>query len=377
MTQVPINHKVLTWARERNNLSLEELALALDISILKLKAFEDGTEKPPLTLLEKIAYAKLKIPLAVFFFPEPPILPDPVGKLRRLPDSEHQRLSPSTLAAIRLAQSYQDSLESLIGASQKNISDLQISKMGIAAAADHVRSTFQFSIEQQRKLRSPEKAFKALRHILEQWGIFTFKDSLEDKFISGFCLLSESFPVILINNSNSFTRQLFTLTHELAHILFGVNGITDINDSYIGEMSDYDRKIEIKCNQFASYFLIPESESEKIVKAYKQLGIDGIGEIANIYSVSREFILRRLLDIGQVQDTLYTAKAKEWNADYLRSAGNKPGGNYYLTHLSYLGETYTSAAFKKYKAGKISQGELASHLNVKPTNVFKLEGYLR
>jgi len=284
---------------------------------------------------------------------------------------------PNTLAAIRLAQSYQDSLEVLIGASPKDIADLQINKMGVEAAANHVRSVLEFSIEQQRRFRSPEKAFKALRHILEQWGIFTFKDSLEDKFISGFCLISEDFPVIFVNNSNSFSRQLFTLAHELAHILFGVNGITDINESYIGDMSDYDRKIEIKCNQFASYFLIPNSESENIIKAYKQLGIDGIGEIANIYSVSREFILRRLLDLGQVKDAVYTAKAKEWNADYLRSSGNKPGGDYYRTHLAYLGETYTAAAFIKYKAGRISQAELASHLNVKPINVFKLEGYLR
>ena len=249
--------------------------------------------------------------------------------------------------------------------------------MSVEAAANHVRSAIKFPIEQQRSLRSPEKAFKALRHILEQWGIFTFKDSLEDKFISGFCLLSEDFPVIFVNNSNSFSRQLFTLAHELAHILFGVNGITDINEAYIGEMSDHDRKIEIKCNQFASYFLLPGSESEKIAKAYKQLGIDGIGEIANAYSVSREFILRRLLDLGQIKETVYTTKAKEWNADYLRSAGSKPGGNYYLTHLSYLGETYTAAAFRKYKAGRISQAELAGHLNVKSINVFKLEGYLR
>ena len=101
MTTVLINNNVLTWARERSKLSLEELALGLDISIARLKAFEDGTEKPSLTLLERIAYSKLKVPLAVFFFPEPPVLPDPVSKLRRLPDSEQERLSPNTLAAIR------------------------------------------------------------------------------------------------------------------------------------------------------------------------------------------------------------------------------------------------------------------------------------
>ncbi|MGD9641865.1 MAG: ImmA/IrrE family metallo-endopeptidase [Elusimicrobiales bacterium] len=377
MITVPINPDILTWARERCKLSLEDLALSLDLPIDKLKAYEDGREKPPLGLLEKLAYSKLRVPLAVFFFSERPTITDPLTKMRRLPNYEQEKLSQNTLAAIRLAQSYQDSLEELVGESELPFSDLRIDSSNPIRAAKALRQIIGFTLEQQLKLRSPEKVFKALRHTLEKWGIYTFKDSLEDRFVSGFCLFDEIFPVIFINNSNAPARQLFTLVHEFAHIVCGVTGVTDIDERYIEMMADPDRDIEVRCNRFASQFLLPDSESDKIAGLYRRLGPEGIGEIASMYSISREFVLRRLLEIKQVTADIYTKKAAEWNADYLRGVAKGSQGNYYRTQLSYLGESFVVAAFRKFKSGQIDQRDLARHLNIRTANVLKLEAYLR
>ncbi|MCP4567564.1 MAG: ImmA/IrrE family metallo-endopeptidase [FCB group bacterium] len=69
---------------------------------------------------------------------------------------------------------------------------------------------------------------------------------------SGFCLYDETFPVIYINNSQPATRQIFTLFHELAHLLLRTGGIDTPNDEYIQHLQGEAKQIEISCNQFAA-----------------------------------------------------------------------------------------------------------------------------
>jgi transcriptional regulator with XRE-family HTH domain len=108
-----INATILTWARERNGFSVEELAEKAHISPNEIEMWEAGIEAPSYERLEDIA-DYLKTPVAVFFFPEPPSLDDPKKKFRRLPDYEFDRLSPDTIQTIYLAQAYQDSLAELV-----------------------------------------------------------------------------------------------------------------------------------------------------------------------------------------------------------------------------------------------------------------------
>ena len=45
-----------------------------------------------------------------------------------------------------------------------------------------------------------------------------FKDSFKADDVSGLCLCDEEYPVILLNNKMSFTRQIFTVFHEIYHL---------------------------------------------------------------------------------------------------------------------------------------------------------------
>ncbi len=91
-----INPKVLTWARKRCGLSVEDLARNLGKDSDIVLQWESGEAFPSYTTLETLAYGHFKIPLAVFFFPEPPDIEDPAAKFRRLPEYELERLSPDT-----------------------------------------------------------------------------------------------------------------------------------------------------------------------------------------------------------------------------------------------------------------------------------------
>lgn len=373
-----INPEIIKWARERSGYSIEDLAFKLKKDPKELYQWESGDRVPTYTCVEKLAYKYFKIPLAVFFFPSPPIIEDPINKFRRLPQYELARFSSDTLQIIRLMQGYQDSLIELIKPNEIGKQIFKDLKKDIPEKlAQNVRVYIGITIEKQYKFKSPEEAFKAWRRSLEESGIYTFKDSFKDRFISGFCLLDEIFPVICINNSNSFTRQIFTLAHELGHILYEKNGITDIDETYISYMNIYDKNIESKCNRFATEYLVPKQYFLKEIDSLNSTKPDLIPKIAEKFSVSREVILRKFLDHGFVDMTYYQKKSKEWNEDYLRNYKDKGGGDYYNTLLSYLGENFTQLAFSKYYSGDLSKIELATHLNMNSKNIEKLEQYFK
>lgn len=370
---------MLTWARERNKLTIETLAHKMKRKPAEILLWEKGETDPSYRCLEDLAYKYFHIPLAVFFFSEPPKEPDPVKKFRRLPDYEFERFSEDTFKNIRMAQAYQDSLSIIVKNidSKKIFTDISPKGQSPSILAKKAREYIGITLEDQFKFSSCESAFKRWRHALEEVGIFTFKDSLKDRFISGFCLIDNRHPIIFINNSNSFSRQIFTLIHEMGHILFGIDGVTDISDSYMEFLNSKDRQVEVYCNEFASHFLVPDESFNKSIALFKEKGITAISEIADHYSVSREVILRKLKDLNLVSINLYQEKSAEWNKDYLRGTRKQKGGSYYLTQLSYLGESFTKAAFDEHRRGNIDKTDLATYLNVKAKNLEKLENRLR
>lgn len=374
-----INPIVLKWARERSNITREHLASKLKKDVAEIRMWEEGEKDPSLGCLEDLAYKHLKVPLAVFFFPAPPAESDPVNKFRRLPDFEFERLSEDTLRKIRLAQAYQDSLSSILDnqGSKKIFKDINPQNKSLNELATQTRKYIGITIDEQYRFHSSESAFKRWRHALEECGIFTFKDSFKDRFVSGLCLIDEKYPIIFINNSNAFSRQIFTLIHELAHILFGMDGITDIDETYILSMNRNEREKEINCNKFTGVFLVPDSEFDNDIKIFKKQGLESVSRIAKKYSVSREVIFRRLLDSDAINEDLYKKEARKLNQEYLRNQGKIKGGNYYLTQLAYLGEGYTKAVCEQYQIGRIEKTDLADHLNINVKYLDKLTSYLR
>lgn len=373
-----VNPRIITWARERSGLSIEDLASKVKRDPSEVTRWESGHAFPSYGMLEALAYRHLKIPLALFFFPEPPSVDDPVGKFRRLPEFELKRLSSDTRLKIRLAQGYQESLDELLPPEfAPSIHALfRVTASSLPTVASDLRKNLHISLEQQFSFRTSEAALKAWRHALETLGIFAFKDSFQDRFISGFCLLSRRCPIIMLNNSNSFTRQIFTVAHELGHILLGIHGVTDIDETYLDFMSTSDRRAETACNRFAAELLVPLSAFQREVRGLNPKNDSIISDLAERFAVSREVILRRCIDAGLVDADYYRSKVSEWNQDYLRRKPKTPGGDWYLTQLSYLGEGFTRLAFDRYGRGEIGIAQLASHLNVKARNIRNLRSYL-
>jgi Zn-dependent peptidase ImmA (M78 family)/transcriptional regulator with XRE-family HTH domain len=379
-----INPKVLVWARERAGHSIEDVAASFKKEPEEIESWETGETTPTYVQLEKLAYVLYKRPIALFFFPAVPKEDNPEKSFRTLPDSEITELAPDTHHKIREARAMQLSLVELTGnnpAQRQILKDLGFKGTDSAeAAAQTVRKYLGVNLNTQKQWKNVTDALKAWRSVVEDVGIFVSKDTFKQRDICGFSLHDDQdeFPVIVINNSTAQTRQLFTLFHELGHLLVHISGITKKDDRYIDNLPAADRQLEIFCNRFAAEFLVPSEDFKKEIGARKDYDDEAISNLANSYKVSREVILRRLLDMRLVSQKRYENDVKRWLDEYeVRAEAEKSGGgNYHATQATYLSEKYAQLAFSKYYRGGISVEQLADYLNVSVKNVPGIEYYV-
>jgi len=368
-----LNPELLSWARQRAGLTVAEVAATLGKPAAVVRAWEDGSAAPTYVQLERLAYKVLRRPVALFFFPEPPSEPDPEQSFRTLPDAEVESLSADTRYRIREARAQQLALAELTGGS--NPSDRQILRAVEVSSdsretADRVRRYLGVPMEVQTDTwKTSDEALRAWRAAIEAAGVFVFKHSFKQREVSGFSLFYPEFPLVVINNSTATTRQIFTLFHELAHLLLQVSGVTKADDRYITSLAGEPRRVEVFCNQFAADLLAPV---EHVRMAVNRLGTtdESVAAVATTYKVSREVILRRLLDLRLITRAHYERKAAEWARQRVARGS---GGNYYRTHASYLSERYARLAFSSYYQGSIPVEKLADFLNVSVKSVPGLE----
>lgn len=368
--QIPITPQVIEWARERAGFTIEEASN----SFKKIESWEAGESFPTYPQLEKLA-EKFKLPVAVFFFPEPPEIPPISETFRTLPEGEFSQIPRNVRHMLRKAKVLQLNLVELNqGRNPSNrlvTRDMPVpANVNVGVLASRVRDYLGISLENQQQWATADDALKGWRQALLEAGIFVFKDAFREKSYSGFCLYDEIFPIIYVNNSSAKTRQIFTLFHELAHLLFHTSGIDPISGDYILSLPDQDRRIEIMCNQFAAQFLVPEDAFQQALSTLD--ASEATAEnLAARFHVSREFIYRKFLDRGLIDQGSYNEAAARWSAQKKRGKGGDP----YWSKISYLGRDYIELALRQYHQNRIDVTELADYLNTKPKHVGTLEEY--
>ena len=354
--QLPINRKTLRWARETANISVEEVAFKMKKATTTVEDWEnEGGNTPTYIQLETLAYDIYKRPIAIFFFPEPPVEVDPKSSFRTLPSSEVDELPSTFLKLFREAQAMQINLEELNEGtnpeSNKIFRDLSFTPRDNAKEqADAVRKYLGISLKDQLQWKDVDTALKEWRMLIESKGIYVFKDAFRLDEISGFCIYDYEFPVIYLNNSMPITRQIFTLFHELAHLLLKTAGIDKRNDAFLRKLKGDNKRAEVLCNDFAGTFLVPDSDFEIILRKVKP-DDEGIKQLSDRYKVSREVILRKCLDRRLVDQAYYEKKRQQWTEEAQRRRKQGKGGDYYRNVVAYRGETYLDLAFKKYYQG--------------------------
>jgi Zn-dependent peptidase ImmA (M78 family) len=377
---VGVEPSVIRWARESMGMSVEDVAIKIKRPLDEVIAWEteEGTS-PTYSQLENLAYKVFKRPLAIFFLPAPPDEIQPVREFRSLPDADLLALHADTFVQVRKAHAYQITLKEVFEGKNPssqllaNLASLDL-QQPIATQTLAVREALGISLDTQLAWKSDDIALKKWREAIERLGIFVFKAPFKQKDISGFCLLDAEFPLIYLNNSTTKTRQIFSLLHELAHLLLNVSGISKFETAYVKELPFTERRIEQLCNRFAAEILIPSDDFARQIANLPnnaELMQDQIFvNLAARYGVSREAILRRFLDLERVSHAFYEQKAKFWAAQKKTGAG---GGDWYASQNAYLSDRFAKEVVSRHYRNQFTVEQASEFLGIKAKNFAGLE----
>lgn len=368
---IPINKELIVWARTRAGISLSDAAQ----KFVHIEEWEAGTALPSYPQLEKLA-DEFKVPIAVFFFPKPPKTPPIRESFRTLPDAEFEHMPRRVGFLLRKAKALQLNLAELTAgrnpAPRLITRDLSFPEnVSLDEMTLRVREYLDLSLDDQFSWPDDDTALKNWRKALHDVGIYVFKDAFKAEGYSGFSLYDDIFPIIYVNNSATKTRQMFTLFHELAHLVFHTSGIDTVEDSYIPSLPMRQKRIEVLCNSFAAQFLVPDAAFKQAIR-----GLDHsertAERLAQQFHVSREVIYRKFLDRDWISQTDYSEAVQRWTRQRHASGA---GGDHYWTKIAYLGRDYIALALGQYYQNRIDENQLAEYLDTKPKNLVALEGY--
>ena len=362
---LPVSPSVIKWARQRAGFSAEDA----EKSFKKIAAWEAGLSFPSYPQLEQMG-EKFKCPVAVFFFPEPPDMPSVEKSFRTLTAQDFEKIPRTVRGFLRKGQAMQLNLAELNDgknpAARLITRDLKFqTNTSLDGIANSIRTYLGISLQEQSSWNTVEIALEKWRDAFASVGIYVFKDAFQANEYFGFCLWDDEFPIIYINNSCAKSRQIFTLFHELGHLLFHTSGIDISGAGNTQHLKNNEQKVEIVCNQLAARFLIPEDDFAKLLVG-KPANRATAELLAKHFNVSREAIYRKLLDRDRIDASEYEAASIFWTGQIKR---NSSQGNYYNSQISYLGSNYINLALKRYYQRRFDEVKLSDYLNIKPKNL--------
>ena len=357
---------MLVWARESARMDIDTAAKKAGVKPDKLALWERGEARPTINQLRNLGRI-YKRPIAVFYLPEPPSGYQPMRDFRRMRGDGAASQSPELAFEIRQANARREVALELIAALGEEPAEFTLS----ATMADDaevlsggIRAFLGISIDAQARLKPGYDSLNAWRAAFENAGLLVFQASgvpLEE--MRGFSISDTPLPVIVVNNKDAINGRIFTLFHELAHILLREGGICDLYE---------DAGIEVFCNRVAGATLIPRESlvSEELVASKSgdaHWSDHEIGAIANKYGVSREAALRRILGIGRTTEDFYGIKRKQFQEEYSLLANKKQGGpvRQYRKVLSRNGYSFARLVLQNYYQDYITASDVSEFLDVR------------
>ncbi len=353
---VSVNHDALKFAREYYALTLEEVSIKTKIKSTTLEQYENGNDYPTYSQLERLSDYYNK-PMFYFFSNNVGNYDMNRVSFRRIGNKEPTKrmkelIESANIYKWNLVELYKDEKK------EKFVDLLRRFECKDDNALVHVlRKSLELDLDKQISYNHADQLLEYLRDQLYDIGVYVFKDSFKENSASGLCIYDEEYPVILLNNKTTYTRQLFTLFHEIYHIFRGEEDIDYISQSE-----------ENACNNFASSFLIPEEDFAWQVSLYDDLEDETvIHALAKRYCVSSEAVMYRLLKMHKIGELYYQSQ----KITYFRES-KLSGGNFYFTRMSYLGNAYLNKVFSAYYAGKITKAQVGMYTKLKPIHISKL-----
>lgn len=374
-----INPKILLWARESAGFRIEEAAKKAQLKSDKLIACEHGEQRLTITQLRKLSNV-YKRPLAFFYLPKPPEpeIDSSIQDFRRLNLDEEKQFSPELRVEIRKAKYRREVAIEMFKELEIEIPKFNFKTTlgsSIVELGSQIRSFLEIDQQYQAEIKNEYEALNYWREAVEAKGVLVFQSTLSIDEMRGLSIAEFPLPIILVNRERVVKARIFTILHELTHIMLRSVGVCDL---------ERQSKIEVFCNAVAGEVLVPSEWLGK-TEIYNQnrreedWTKEAIWQLADYFSVSREVILRRLLTNQRISQSFYQSKRYQWLKDYEKSQEtdtNKKSSGFappYTDAISKVGKNFTRLVVNSYHQNKIGLSEVSDYLGVKTKHLPKIE----
>jgi Zn-dependent peptidase ImmA (M78 family)/transcriptional regulator with XRE-family HTH domain len=382
-----VKPELIRWARTTYGIDLAQAARKAQISEDKIAAWEAGAEQPTVNQLRDLGRI-YKRPLAAFYLPNVPrdFQPQRIQDFRRLPDtSTTGEFSPKLRTEIRRTLYRRQVALDLFENLEQTPTPFQLSAVideDPERVASRIRQSMGLTLSVQSQWSSQgHDAFGQMRQAVERQGILVFQASVDLEEMRGLAIFDDPLPVILVSSKEEFMApRLFTLFHELVHLMLHRSAISNGAETGIDEES---ARIEVFANHCAAAALVP---MDSLLQDLETLGLsqvrsfsdDVVRQLARRYRVSWETVLRRLLTARKVSSDEYKETRERWQAELAVRPRRAPGTpRIHITELSRTGDLFPRLVLQNFYQEKITAPEVADYLNLKLKHLPMVEAELR
>lgn len=225
--------------------------------------------------------------------------------------------------------------------------------------------------------------FASYRHAVESKGVLVFRTNgysgpwqiPKTDPICGFTVFDASCPVIVVKKMAAETRQVFTLMHELAHVLLHRNSFIDDADDLYSHKGR-----ERAANAFAGLLLVPNEKLDGVDDHARPHDVsqydDWLRLLTRELGVSSEVVLRRLLDSERIDQAAYE-NYRRWRAKQpipVEDKGNRTWRHREPKHV--FGDPFVGVVLDALHAKQITLTKASTYLdNLKISDLHRLEAF--
>lgn len=382
-TSYVVNPNILK--RCRMQIGIDSIEESIKITGCKrLEQYESGDASPTIKQLEKIADC-YSVPSWVFFHNE---LPDEYNfsgnkypEFRTL-EGTQGNLNYQLKKIIHTFGEFRENLLDIIEDDEAATAEIfqgpsiskgiskGISTKDIHSIAETTRKWLGYSDEVLPKRATRTKALAYWKGLIEDKGILVFTTSSHNHWskvstesMRGMAIYNKIFPIIIINGSDALSANLFTLMHELGHILLGQTNLVKGDNHWKANISNSEKL----CNEFAAEVLMPDDKFMTMLKDYRNQGLATAKIIDNL---SKDFMLSAIAVAikMKIKGEIRSADFDDIKSQLVNASINFTGRvprNRPSEIVNFYGKPYIRAVLQLYYDGEITLNKLLNALNIK------------
>ena len=323
----------LRWAIQRAGISEEK---AIEVFPLLDEWLYQG-KRPTLNQLKKFA-TRFYVPLGYLFLEVLPVESIPFPMFRGGTGQQND-FDLNVYETVMGVQARQEWLEEYLEENERDSCRFvgSISTLTpINETVDRLRTILELDSRWAFSLSTPDAAVSLLSQKLEDAGVFLAYNGvvgnnthrpLKVSECRGFALVNEKAPYIFVNSADSKSAQLFTLIHEVTHLMLGISA------GHAGSEVLNHGVTENYCDRVAAEFLVPES-------LLREIWNNDTKYLSRRFKASELVVARRAHALNLMSDSDYKSFWLMYSQRLNVAKKNSSGGSFYLTSVKRVGRNF-------------------------------------